>query len=1197
MPNFNHLHVHTQYSLLDGASDISKLMSKAVQDGQKALAITDHGNMFGVFSFVREAHKNKLKPIIGCEFYMVRDRTKKQFTKEVKDVRYHQLLLAKNAQGYSNLAKLCSLGWTEGLYGKYPRIDKELLLEYKEGLIATSCCIGAEIPQLILHQSEEAAEEALRWWYDVFGEDYYIELQRHGHCETKHLDDHRQRATKELAQLQEKVNATLLRFAAKYQIKTICTNDAHYVDQEDFNMHDILLCVNTGDFQSTPIATDEEGGKGYRFGFPNDQFYFKSQDEMRTLFKDLPEAVDYTNEIVDKVDSLKLEKDIILPSFPLPPEFDSQHAYLEHLTYQGAKERYGEIHETVRERIEFELFTIKTMNFSGYFLIVSDFINAGRNMQVVIGPGRGSAAGSVVAYCLGITNIDPIKYQLLFERFLHDERTSLPDIDSDFDDEGRDKVINYVINKYGKDHVAQIVTFGSMAAKNSIKDVARVMQLPLSESIALANLVPTIPGIKLKRMIHAPLEGGDDSIANNEKLGADDIANITKLRDFEKEDSLQGSVIRTACKLEGSLRNSGVHPAGIIIASEPVRNILPVCVAKDSELVLTQYEGDIIEKAGVIKMDILGLKTLTIVRDALQLVQKHKGKNIDLDKIPLDDPLTFQIFQKGDTAGIFQFESAGMQKYLKDLKPDQFEDLIAMAALFRPGPMQYIPNYINRKYGREEIHYDLPEMEPVLDQTYGVTVYQEQVMLISQRLAGFNKAQADNLRSAMGKKDKAKLESMEHAFKEGGAKNGFRVEVLNKIWDDWQAFAHYAFNKSHATCYAMLAYQTAYLKAHYPSEFMAATLNHASDIERITFFMEECTKLGIRVLPPHVNESGEKFTVMGGGEIRFGIGAIKGVGQAMVEELIRERTEQGPFTSFLNLMERANLRVINKKCVESLIFGGALDCFQMPRAQYFAVNDKQQSYIETALRYGSAFTESKKTMTTSLFGEMLDSIAIAEPPLPAFKDWSLLEKLNFEKEVTGFYVSGHPLDEYKSIFHHFVSSSITTAQQEIENQHSIGGLVIASRHLINKQGNGWGIFKLQDYTGDIEITLFADEYQKYKEFFIEGNVLILHGGFQMNKFRNRHEFKIKDIGFLKDAPSNMSKQVTLLIKLNECTPMKIEILDKLLQKYPGDTPVLMRLLDHKNRNSIQFKSQNRLIQIHEELILALESESIDFKIN
>ncbi len=760
---FSHLHVHTQFSLLDGAASIQNLYKKAIADGMPAIAISDHGNMFGAFEFVAEAYKHKdengnlkVKPVVGCEFYMTANRHQKTFTKEQKDIRHHQILLAKNDKGYKNLLKLTSLGFIEGLYSKYPRIDKELILQYHEGLIATTCCLGASVPQAILRKGEEEGENEFKWWLNVFQQDFYVELQRHGMAD------------------QDKVNELLKKWAKKYNVKIIASNDSHYVDQSDFNAHDILLCINTGEKIATPalrdFADDDMNVKGKRFAFPNDQFYFKTTEEMSKVFHDIPEAIDNTNEIVDKIDLLNLKRDILLPFFQVPKEFNSQDEYLEHMTWEGAKQRYNEITPEIDERIRFELFTIRTMGFAGYFLIVSDFIKAGRDLGVFIGPGRGSAAGSVVAYCTGITNIDPIKYNLLFERFLNPDRKSMPDIDTDFDDDGRQKVIDYVVEKYGKNQVAQIITYGTMAAKSSIADVARVLDLPLPESRALSKLIPERPGIELRRVLKAPLKikDGPKSLEEKEGLGPDDFENVKKMREiYNQENTVLSRVLHEAERLEGSVRNTGIHAAGIIIAPKDLTDLIPVAISKDSPLWVTQIEGNVIEEAGVIKMDFLGLKTLTIIKNALSLIKQNHGVNINIDDIPLDDYKTFELYQHASTIGTFQFESPGMQKYLRELKPDKFGDLIAMNALYRPGPIAYIPNYIDRKHGREPITYDLPEMQEFLEETYGITVYQEQVMLLAQKLAGFSKGDADVLRKAMGKKQIAVLNKMKAQFISG----------------------------------------------------------------------------------------------------------------------------------------------------------------------------------------------------------------------------------------------------------------------------------------------------------------------------------------------------------------------------------------------------------------------------------------------
>ncbi|HWZ15351.1 MAG TPA: DNA polymerase III subunit alpha [Mucilaginibacter sp.] len=1145
MPDFSHLHVHTQFSLLDGAADISKLYKKAAADGMKALAITDHGNMFGVFKFVAEAGKHNVKPIVGCEFYVVDDRHKKQFTKEKKDKRYHQLMLAKNPEGYKNLVKLCSAGYMEGLYSKWPRIDKELILKHHKGLIATTCCLGASVPQAILSNGEAAAEVEFKWWLDLFGEDYYIELQRHDIPE------------------QNTVNEVLLKFAKKYNVKVICSNDSHYVDQQDSNAHDILLCVNTGDMQSTPIATDEEGGKGYRFGFPNDQFYFKTQAEMGKLFEDLPESLDNTNEIVDKVEVLKLKRDILLPNFVIPDEFKihntpdadtlNQWEYLKHLTFLGAKERYIDLTPEVEERINFELFTVKTMGFAGYFLIVADFIKAGRDMGVFIGPGRGSAAGSVVAYCIGITNIDPIKYNLLFERFLNPDRKSMPDIDTDFDDAGRQKVIDYVVDKYGKNQVAQIITYGSMAARTSIQDVGRVLDMPLSDVNAIKKLVPETLGITLR----------------------DAIEQVPELKEILKGNDLKAQVLREAEKLEGSVRNTGVHAAGIIIAPYDLTDIVPVAVAKDSDLLVTQYDGRVIEDAGVIKMDFLGLKTLTILKDALRLIKQNHGVTIDIDTIPLDDLKTFELYQRGDTNGTFQFESDGMQMYLRDLKPDKFEDLIAMNALYRPGPIEYIPNFINRKHGREPITFDLADMEEYLGETYGITVYQEQVMLLSQKLAGFSKGDADVLRKAMGKKQIEVLNKMEAQFMDGAAAKGHPKDKLTKIWNDWKAFAQYAFNKSHSTCYAFVAYQTAYLKAHYPSEYMAAVLNNQNNMEKITFFMEECRRMGVQVLGPDINESDMAFAVNSKGQIRFGLTGVKGVGDKAVESIIEERNERGPYKSVYDFAQRSNTKSVNRKSYENLVYGGAFDEFGLNRAQFFAKTENGVlTGIERLIKYANDYQNTQSSSQSSLFGGSVASY-IPEPAMPQTEEWALIEKLKYEKEVIGIYLTGHPLDNYKVELERFCNTNISDLkmmqkarsgeggdeimaafnQLRKRGEICIGGLVGNVQHKMTKNGKPFGTFVLEDYNESYEFALFGDDYVKFRNLLVDGYFLHLKGIIE-EKFRQKDnwDMKILTMSLLSEMRDKHTKSLTVCLDLNTLTSNLLDNIQEVInvnnQKYP-----------------------------------------------
>jgi DNA polymerase III subunit alpha len=1197
---FSHLHVHTQYSLLDGAASISGLYKKAIADNMPALAISDHGNMFGVFDFVSQAYKNvdehgkpKVKPIVGCEFYVTTNRHKKTFSKEEKDPRFHQILLAKNEQGYKNLMKLTSLGYTEGLYSKYPRIDKELIEKYHEGLIATTCCLGAMVPQAIMRKSEADAEKEFKWWLDLFGEDYYVEFQRHGMAE------------------QDKVNEVLIKFARKYNVKIIASNDSHYVDQEDFSAHDILLCINTGEKVATEalreFSDDDVNAKGKRFAFPNDQFYFKKTSEMISTFEDLPEAIDNTNEIVDKVELLNLKRDILLPAFPIPQEFQihsdsnlNQWEFLKHLTYAGAKERYSEIHEEIRERIDFELFTIKTMGFAGYFLIVSDFIKAGRELGVFVGPGRGSAAGSVVAYCIGITNIDPIKYNLLFERFLNPDRKSMPDIDTDFDDEGRQKVIDYVVQKYGKNQVAQIVTYGTMAAKMSIKDVARVMDLPLPDSNALAKLVPERPGTKLYRVLHAPITAKDGEKPLDEEYGSDDIENIKRIREVYNTKSLQSEVLHIAERLEGSVRNTGIHAAGIIIAPKDLSELIPVFASKETDLCITQIEGSVIEDSGVIKMDFLGLKTLSILKDALILIKENYGVEIDIDQIPLDDVKTYELYQKGDTIATFQFESPGMQKYLKELKPDQFADLIAMNALYRPGPMAYIPLYVDRKHGREQVNYDLLEMEEYLQETYGITVYQEQVMLLAQKLGKFSKGDADVLRKAMGKKDRKTLDKMKGKFIEGATSLGHPKDKLEKIWTDWEAFAQYAFNKSHSTCYAYVAYQTAYLKTHYPAEYMAAVLNHANAIEKLTFFMEECKRMGLKVLGPDVNESKKGFAVNAAGEIRLGLGGLKGVGDAAVESIIAERKLNGPYKDPFDLMKRINQRTVNKKTLESLVYAGAFDTFQqLHRAQYICVPEGEtQSGLEKMIRFGNIVQSQANNNTNTLFGDLPAVLDIKSPTIAPCPPWSLTEQLDKEKEVTGIYLSGHPLDHYKFEIKHY---GITPVQEfnEIKESQLLAGagktyklicLVASANHRLSKHGNKFGSFVVEDYSGKTEMVLFGDDYVKYNSYLEVGLAILICGSFKQRPYRDEYEFKVSSIILAENIKKQLTKQLQFEVDVRNLETEMVDFFEKNMKQNPGKATLKFLVSEPKEKLSANLVTIDKGIEMNRDLIEFLESK-------
>ncbi|RSK45829.1 DNA polymerase III subunit alpha [Hymenobacter perfusus] len=1137
MPVFSHLHSHTQYSLLDGQASISALMKKAQADGMPAVALTDHGNMFGAFNFVAEANKYNVKPIVGCEFYMVEDRHKKAFSREKgeRDKRYHQLLLAKDQDGYHNLSKLCSMSFIEGVYSKFPRIDKELLLKYHKGLIATSCCIGAEIPQAILFQSEAKAEELLKWWLDVFEDDYYIEIQRHG---LMNFDG--------TGKSQEDVNQVLLGLAKKYNVKVICTNDSHYVEQTDFAPHDILLCVNTGEEHSIPVGDfqtqyfrlisqdnkvhydhldnlrhlsgqdatirrqlqriDEEAQSPKpraRFGFANDQFYFKNQAEMNALFSDVPESVDNTNEIVDKITPPKLQRDILLPNFPLPPEHPTADAFLRHLTYKGAfegpKRRYSDRTPEIEERLDYELRVIETMGFAGYFLITQDFINHGRNNGVAIGPGRGSAAGSAVAYCVGITNIDPIKYSLLFERFLNPERVSMPDIDIDFDDVNRQRVIDYVVDKYGKTQVAQIITFGTMAAKSSIKDVSRAMELPLPVANDLVKMVPDQVGTTLAK-----------AFAENPEL--DYI-----LRD-EAPDNLRGQILRLAHKLEGSVRNTGIHAAGVIIAPDDITKYIPVSTSKDSDLLITQFDGKVIESAGMLKMDFLGLKTLTIIVDAINLIERNHGVKIDIDEIPIDDQKTYELYQRGDTIGTFQFESEGMRMYLKDLKPTNIEDLIAMNALYRPGPMQFIPNFINRKHGREVVDYPHELLEPILNYSQGIMVYQEQIMQTAQILAGYSLGGADLLRRAMGKKDMKKMALEREKFCEGAEKlHGIKAKKANEVFDVMEKFAAYGFNRSHSAAYSVVAYQTGYLKAHYPAEYMAAVLtNNMGDIKKVTFFIEEARKQGVAVLGPDVNESILKFNVNAQGQIRFGMAAMKGSGEAAVEEIVQERDKNGHYADIFDFARRINLRAVNKKTFESMAQAGAFDSFdRYHRRQFLEAPGNDQNLIEKAMKVGQQHQAAKESAQQSLFGGGGGEMAIPMPKIQDLEPWSPTEKLRREKEIVGFYLSGHPLDDFKLEIDSYCTCGLDKIETYKNRDVTVAGLISNVLFKTTKTGQPFVSFNVEDYESSLNLALFRDDYSKFSALINPRNYdkeqvppMFIRGKYAQ-RFRDSDQFEFK----------------------------------------------------------------------------------------
>lgn len=1174
---FSHLHNHTQYSLLDGASSIKKLYKKAISDNMPAIAITDHGNMFGVFDFVKEAKKYKdengnlpVKPIVGCEFYVVKDRCVQQFTKEQKDVRYHQLLLAKNKTGYKNLIKLCSLGYTEGLYSKYPRIDKELILQYHEGLIATTCCLGASVPRTILKDGIDAGEQEFKWWFDLFGEDYYVELQRHG------IPD------------QDKVNLELVRLARKYKVPIIASNDSHYVDQEDSNAHDILLCVNTGELQSTPkmkeFGDDESDSKNSRFAFFNDQFFFKTTEQMMETFSDLPEAIDNTNAIVDKVELVSVTNDLLLPNFPVPEPFKSQEDYLEFLTYEGAKIRYKIISPEVEERLRFELGVIRKMGFAGYFLIVSDIITSTKKMGVLVGPGRGSAAGSVVAYCIGITTIDPLKYNLLFERFLNPERATMPDIDTDFDDIGRGKVVEYIVETYGRNQVAQIITYGTMAAKSSIKDVARVMDLPLDESNMLAKLVPERPGTSLNEILHI----SEKDLSKKENTTAEEVQNVLKLQQiYNDSKDFKSTILKEAEKLEGTVRNTGIHAAGIIIGPKDLMEIMPLCKQKDVDLYVTQFAGNVVEEAGAIKIDVLGLSNLSIIRDALIFIRENHGIEIEMDQISLEDPLTFQLYQQAETEGTFQFASAGMKKYLKELKPDTIEDLIAMNALYRPGPLAYIPEFIDRKHRRKKIEYDLPEMEEHLKETYGITVYQEQVMLLSQKLANFSKGDADILRKAMGKKQIDVLNKMKAKYLDGCQANGHPLNTCEKIWSDWEAFAQYAFNKSHSTCYAYLAYQTAYLKANYPSEYMAALLNSQGNIEDISKYMKECKRMGIQVQGPDINASKKGFSVSKDGIIRFGLGAIKGAGEVAVQEIITEREKNGLYKDVFDMVSRLSNRTVSRKTLENLVMAGTFDSFQeIHRAQYFFTGPSESiSNLEKIVRFGQQTGLNQGNITHSLFGDA-GLPEIQKPKLPNCPEWILATQLEKEKEMVGMYISAHPLDNFyfEMTNYHFTPLTEIEADHNKKRIMRVAGYISSAQHLISKKGTHYGRFKLVDYHGEHEFTLFTNDYIRFKDMLIQDNKLMMTIIYQ-NRWNDetQWECKIQSMMLLEEVKNTLTKKLSIEISLQKLDEAFVDIIRKYAE-VPGKCALGIQVKDETTQEMVRLQQSFKKITLSDEFI-------------
>ncbi len=1181
---FSHLHNHSQFSILQSTSSIPNLVKAAVDYNMPAVALTDTGNMMGAFNFVKEVLKyNKdsetpIKPIVGCEFNVCEDHQ----NKSSKDNGYQIVLLAKNKKGYYNLAKMASIAYIDGFY-YVPRIDKKIIEQYKEDIIALSGNIYGEIPSKILNVGEKQAEEALLWWKETFKDDFYLEL-----------NDHKQ-------ENEQHVNTTIVQFSKDHDVKLVAANNTFYINREDAESHDILLCVKEGE----KIATPKGRGRGFRYGLENEEYYFKSQEEMKTLFQHIPEAILNIQEIVDKIEPFTLARDVLLPKFEIPEQFvhiedeedggkRGENAYLKHLTYEGAKDRYGELNEETIERLDFELSVIENTGYPGYFLIVQDFIAKAREMDVSVGPGRGSAAGSVVAYCLQITNIDPIKYDLLFERFLNPDRVSLPDIDIDFDDEGRQRVIDYVIDKYGANQVAQIITYGTMAAKSSIRDTSRVLDLPLHDADRIAKL---IPNTKLKTIF------GEDakSIAKIKELRKDEILNVNELRNLAEGQGPEASMIRQAVALEGSVRNTGTHACGVIITPEDITNLIPVATAKDSDLYVTQFDNNVVEDAGLLKMDFLGLKTLTLIKDTVKIVKALHDVDLEPDSFPLDDTKTYELFQRGETVGIFQYESPGMQKHMKHLKPTEFADLIAMNALYRPGPMEYIPLFIQRKHGIEAIEYDLPEMEEYLKETYGVTVYQEQVMLLSQKLAGFTKGEADVLRKAMGKKIFALLEKLKPKFIEGGKGNGHPEETLEKIWKDWEAFAAYAFNKSHSTCYAYIAYQTAYLKAHYPAEYMAAVLsNNMNDIKSVSFFMDECKRAGIEVLGPDINESFYKFAVNKEGAIRFGMGAIKGVGANAVAAIIAERKENGNYKSIFDVTKRVDLRAANKKAFDGLILAGGFDSFTgTSRAQYYELDDRGQTFIEKAIRFGNKYQENKNSAQISMFGEASE-VQFDEPIIPECEPWGIMEKLSKEKEVIGIYISGHPLDDYKVEMKYFCNAPVSafSNNEDILNKDlTIGGIVTDVQHRISKNGKGWAAFTIEDYSEAHEFRIFSEDYLKFKHFLIPNSFLYIRISVRPGWREGDVRIQFNHIQMLQDVLEAQAKKITLQLNINDIDEKRIDVLEGIIKEHEGKDLLNFVVYDVEDRMQLNMPSRSSKVKISQELLTTLDTQQLKYKLN
>ena len=1219
---FVHLHVHSHYSLLDGMSSVPGLVDKAIHSGMKAIALTDHGNMFGTKEFIDYVGKKnkgkspeeKFKPILGVEAYCAR-RTRLDKSIKEDGSGWHLVLLAKNKKGYQNLCKLVSSSWVDGYYYR-PRIDKDILKQYSEGLIVTSACLGGEIPRKVDNDDIRGAEESIAWFKDIFGDDYYIEIQRH--------QTDKPGADTSTYEKQVAVYTKMIELARKTNTKIIATNDVHFVEEEHAEAHDRLICLSTG--------KDLDDLSRMRY---TKQEWLKTPEEMNAIFADIPEVLTNTLEIADKVEYYSIDSDPLMPVFPIPESFGTEEEYrtryteellkeefnkeddsrfdklgaydkvlrikfeadyLRDLTLERAKGKYGDpIPTDVLDRIEFELETMKTMGFPGYFLIVQDFIQAARNMGVAVGPGRGSAAGSAVAYCLGITDIDPLKYDLLFERFLNPDRISMPDIDIDFDDDGRGDVLRWVTEKYGKEKVAHIITYGTMATKSSIKDVARVQRLPLSEAERLTKLIPD------------RLPEGKDGKAPKINI-ANCIRYVPELQEARNNtyDKNLSDTLKYAEMLEGTVRQTGVHACGVIIGADDLTNHVPLSTAKekgsDEDVLVTQYEGSVIESIGLIKMDFLGLKTLSIIKEALSNIKKSRNLDIDISTIPIDDEKTYELYSKGQTVGTFQFESAGMQKYLRELKPTKFEDLIAMNALYRPGPMAYIPDFVDRKHGRKEIEYPFPEMESRLKETYGITVYQEQVMLLSRDLAGFTRGQSDELRKAMGKKLIDKMEALKVKFMEGATQNGFGPkEKLEKIWSDWAEFAKYAFNKSHATCYSWVSYQTAYLKAHFPAEFMSANLTrNKDDITEITKFMDECKSMGISVKGPDVNESDLNFTANKEGDIRFGLGGIKGVGSGAVEAIIRERKENGSFTGIFDFVERVNLTACNKKNLEALCLSGAFDAFtEAKREQYFAENGKGEAFIESLIRYGNKYQMDKNTASNSLFGGF-DSVEIAKPEIPQAEAWSTLERLNKEKELVGIYLSSHPLDDFYVILNY----ACNTTMKELEDKEALkgreiimGGIVTAFREGLTKTGRPYGIVKIEDYSGSAEIPLFGQAFIDHSRYCRPNLYLLIKGQMQPRTYNEGLlDFNIASIQQLADVKDSLIEKVSVKVPLNQLSEEIVSDLSALLKTNSGKTSLYFKVIDFERNLFLRLKALEK-VDVNRALVNYLESKELLLEVN